>query len=188
MPDENESPENPGSGAADQPPPDPPRTLRRRYQPVVYESWIDRQIREATERGEFDNLPGAGQPLTNLDDDSPDWWIKGKLKHEGLEMPLPAGLALRKEAQEAFAKIADVTYEADAREILEDLNDRIRESYFQPLPDQGRLFVIPLVNVDPLLERWRAYRAELAEAERRRTPAPPAAAPRRRWWQRWFRR
>lgn len=27
---------------------------------VSFESWIDKQIREATERGEFQNLPGAG--------------------------------------------------------------------------------------------------------------------------------
>ncbi|GLZ01820.1 hypothetical protein Acsp02_90710 [Actinoplanes sp. NBRC 103695] len=28
-----------------------------------YESAVDRQLREAQERGEFDNLPGAGKPL-----------------------------------------------------------------------------------------------------------------------------
>jgi hypothetical protein len=28
----------------------------------MYESWVERQIREATERGEFDNLPGAERP------------------------------------------------------------------------------------------------------------------------------
>jgi len=28
-----------------------------------WESWIDQQIREAQERGEFDNLPGKGKPL-----------------------------------------------------------------------------------------------------------------------------
>ena len=28
-----------------------------------WESWIDQQIREAQERGEFDNLPGKGRPL-----------------------------------------------------------------------------------------------------------------------------
>ena len=27
------------------------------------ESWVDQQIREAQERGEFDNLPGTGQPI-----------------------------------------------------------------------------------------------------------------------------
>jgi DnaJ family protein C protein 28 len=28
-----------------------------------WESWIDQQIREAQERGEFDHLPGKGRPL-----------------------------------------------------------------------------------------------------------------------------
>jgi DnaJ family protein C protein 28 len=28
-----------------------------------WESWIDQQIREAQERGEFDDLPGKGKPL-----------------------------------------------------------------------------------------------------------------------------
>jgi DnaJ family protein C protein 28 len=31
--------------------------------PRDWETWIDQQIREAQERGEFDNLPGSGQPL-----------------------------------------------------------------------------------------------------------------------------
>lgn len=32
-----------------------------------FESWIDRQIREARERGDFDNLPGAGKRIPGLD-------------------------------------------------------------------------------------------------------------------------
>jgi DnaJ family protein C protein 28 len=31
--------------------------------PRDWESWIDQQIREAQQRGEFDNLPGKGKPL-----------------------------------------------------------------------------------------------------------------------------
>lgn len=31
--------------------------------PRDWESWIDQQVREAQERGEFDNLPGKGKPL-----------------------------------------------------------------------------------------------------------------------------
>jgi DnaJ family protein C protein 28 len=31
--------------------------------PMTWESWIDQQIREAQERGDFDNLPGSGKPL-----------------------------------------------------------------------------------------------------------------------------
>ena len=39
----------------------------RRYQGKQYFDYIDEQIREAQDRGEFDNLPGTGKPL-NLDD------------------------------------------------------------------------------------------------------------------------
>jgi hypothetical protein len=32
-----------------------------------WETWIDAQIPVATQAGVFDNLPGAGKPLPNLD-------------------------------------------------------------------------------------------------------------------------
>src|ERR671931_357603 len=41
--------------------PSPPPRLRR---PRADESAVEKQIREAQERGEFDNLPGAGKPLS----------------------------------------------------------------------------------------------------------------------------
>ena len=34
---------------------------------VSWESWIDRQIREAEERGAFADLPGAGMRIPDLD-------------------------------------------------------------------------------------------------------------------------
>ena len=43
----------------------------------LLESLVERQIREAQERGEFENLPGAGKPLRGLGGaDDPDWWVK----------------------------------------------------------------------------------------------------------------
>ena len=39
-----------------------------------WESWIEAQIRVAMEQGAFDNLPGAGKPLPNLDQYDPLWW------------------------------------------------------------------------------------------------------------------
>ena len=35
----------------------------------IIADWIERKIQDAMAKGEFDNLPGAGQPLT-LDDDT----------------------------------------------------------------------------------------------------------------------
>ncbi|HSM02576.1 MAG TPA: DUF1992 domain-containing protein [Acidimicrobiia bacterium] len=38
---------------------------------------VERQIRDAMERGEFDHLPGAGKPLPDVDRQyDPAWWAK----------------------------------------------------------------------------------------------------------------
>ncbi len=121
---------------------------------MQYESWIDRQIREAQERGAFDNLPGAGQPL-HLDTDE-DWWIKAKIRRENLEPALPGPLLLRREVERIQGTLADVRSEAAAREILEDLNQRIREHYARP--SSGPVLVVRLVDVEAELASWREAR------------------------------
>src|SRR5262245_22253312 len=56
---------------------------------VSWESWVERQIREAMERGEFDDLPGVGQPLPNIDQPyDPMWWLKEKLRRENVSVRL----------------------------------------------------------------------------------------------------
>jgi hypothetical protein len=93
-----------------------------------WESWIDRQVREATERGEFDDLPGAGQPIPNLDRPFDElWWVKDKLRREGLTYMAPS-VALRKEAHEAYEAALAARSEAEARRILEAINDKIRSA------------------------------------------------------------
>lgn len=118
---------------------------------LVYESWVDRQIREAIERGEFDDLPGAGKPLQLSDD--PDWWIKQKIAREDLEGLLPTPLALKREAERIELTLAEVRTEAEARAIVEDLNARIKEYYLGL--DQGPRVVIGLVDLASVLGRWR---------------------------------
>ncbi len=49
----------------------------------MYESFIDRQIREAMERGEFDDLPGTGRPIPGAGRPyEPNWWVKSFLDRE----------------------------------------------------------------------------------------------------------
>ena len=119
-----------------------------------YESWIDRQIREAMERGEFDNLPGAGRPLEL--DPAEDWWIKAKIRREGLEPVLPGPLALRKEVERIQEALARVRFEDEARELCEDLNERVRDYYRRGW--QGPRIVVRLVDVEAELARWRERR------------------------------
>lgn len=118
---------------------------------MQFESWIDRQIREAIERGEFDNLPGAGKPLELSDD--PDWWIKAKMKRENLDAVLPSGIMLRKEVDDIQDTLADVRSERAVREICEDLNERIREYYHRGL--SGPLIIVRVIDVDAEITRWR---------------------------------
>jgi hypothetical protein len=123
-----------------------------------YESWIDRQIREAIERGEFDNLPGAGKPLPGINGrEDENWWIKQKLRDEDLSPALPTVLSLRREVERLPETLADVRREEDAREIVEDLNERIRDSYRRRV--DGPLIPIRTVNVDEALDAWRRRRA-----------------------------
>ncbi len=117
-----------------------------------FESWIDRQIREAMERGEFDDLPGQGRPI-DLSDTSDDWWIKATIKRENLDAVLPGPLALRREVEDIAEAVADARTEAEVRERCEALNDRAREHYARP--SRGPLIPVRLVDVDAEVRAWR---------------------------------
>ncbi|MBF8187609.1 DUF1992 domain-containing protein [Nonomuraea sp. K274] len=124
---------------------------------VPFETWIDRQIREAEERGEFDDLPGAGKPLPGIDRPLDEmWWIKQKIESEGLSMPLPPTLALRKEAEQALAEARDARSETEARQIVEDINHKIREAIRTGLSGPP-LNLMPF-DVDQIVSEWRRRR------------------------------
>ncbi|MFT4166336.1 MAG: DUF1992 domain-containing protein [Microlunatus sp.] len=119
-----------------------------------FESWIDRQIREATERGEFDNLPGAGERIKGLDGrDDENWWIKGLLERENITGLLPGPLLLRKEAAEIGETVADCRTETEVREIVADLNARIADGRRRGV-DGPNIFVRS-VDADRVVREWR---------------------------------
>ena len=92
---------------------------------MSWETWIDRQIREGMERGEFDSLPGHGKPIRDLDQPRDDlWWVRDKLRREDAQF-LPPTLALRKEVEDARERIAAATAESEVRAIVADINERI---------------------------------------------------------------
>jgi hypothetical protein len=123
-----------------------------------YESWVDRQIREAQERGEFDNLRGAGRPIPGLKG-RPDenWWVKGLIEREGIKPPLPPALALRKEVAELSATVAALRDEAAVREIAEDLNARILD--LRRRPAGGPPLFVAGVDVEQVVAEWRRGRS-----------------------------
>ena len=122
-----------------------------------YESWVDRQIREAQERGEFDDLPGAGKPIPGLKGpQDPDWWIKGLMERENIKAPLPPALALRKEVAELPQTLADVRDERVVRDLVEALNQRILDLRRRPAT-KIPVFVAT-VDVEQAVTDWRRER------------------------------
>jgi hypothetical protein len=135
---------------------------RAAYQPIQ-ESWAERLIREAIERGEFDHLPGAGRPLDLGPIDGPadpDWWIRAKLRRENLDASgaLPTALLLRKEAERFPESLRDLTTEAQVREVLEDYNRRVKLDRLRPAVGGLPPLLARTVDVESLLTQWRAMR------------------------------
>jgi DnaJ homologue, subfamily C, member 28, conserved domain len=125
---------------------------------VDWESWIDRQIREASERGEFDDLPGAGKPIPGLDKPFDEmWWVKRKLHSEGLTYQ-PPSLALRKDAHDALAAASRARSEAEARKIIEAINERIREANRKGIA--GPAIMLRPFDTDRIVREWRGRRQQ----------------------------
>ncbi len=121
---------------------------------VGWESWIDHQIRLGMERGEFENLPGKGKPLAGIDDPhDEDWWIKQKLKREGVSV-LPPTLALRKELDDARAEIAAADSEATVRRLVAAINERVVR--LNRLTASGPPTTLMPLDVERTVREWRA--------------------------------
>jgi len=151
---------------------------------VSFENWVDQQIRESMESGGFDNLPGAGKPLRDLETPYDELWVKRKLKAEGVPTDelLPTPLKLRKEIEELRPRLAKLHAERSVREVVAELNERVNDWIRLPLGGPP-IHVVP-VDVEKVVAQWRTDREAIA------AEAPPAAsAPtRRRWWHRLARR
>ncbi len=126
----------------------------------TFETRIDRLIREAQDRGEFDNLPGAGKPLDLSDADDPEWWAKRKIKEEKLDPSelLPPTLQLRRERQGFPESLEDVRDEAAVRAVLEDFNNRVRRDLLAPGLGPMSQVLARTVDVEDMIGRWRRLR------------------------------
>jgi hypothetical protein len=126
---------------------------QRKRAGVRFESWIDRQVRSAQERGEFEDLPGTGRPLADLDRPHDEmWWVKRKLRRENLSY-LPPSLALRKEAHDTVAGVNRARSEAEVRERIEAINDKIREAIRQGI--RGPDLNLAPFDVERIVREWR---------------------------------
>lgn len=144
-------------------------------------TWVDLQVRQAMERGEFDDLPGQGKPIEDLGvEHDPDWWVKKLVERENIAL-LPPAIALRKEDAELEARLDAITVEREVRRELEDFNRRVVETRRQL--QGGPPVVTPTRDVDAEVAAWTERRTARIEAQRAaRAAAPDATARRRTWW------
>lgn len=149
---------------------------------MSFETWVDRQITQAQERGDFSALPGAGRPLKNLDREETAYdWALAKARREGVDTGamLPPGLRLRRERDDLPDRASLLATEAEVRALAEDYNARVEA--FWRLPAESRWAAVPgLADVEALVEGWRRDRPPPAAPAPEPGPPPPA----RSWWRR----
>ena len=120
---------------------------------VRWETWVEKKIRESMEAGEFDNLPGSGEPIAELARPYDElWWLRKKLRDEKLSIDPPA-LVLRRELDDARARIAAAGAEPEVRRLVAAINERIvyvnSHITFGPPSD-----IVPL-DVERVVAQWR---------------------------------
>ncbi|HZC26013.1 MAG TPA: DUF1992 domain-containing protein [Actinopolymorphaceae bacterium] len=165
---------------------------------VSFQSWVDKQINDAVARGDFDNLPGAGKPLENLDQPYDEVWVMRHMQREGLptEDLLPTPLRLRKEIERLPDTVRDLRTEQAVRDVVAELNARILD--WLRFPSGPAVNVAP-VDVDKVVGRWHSARAAKAAPASVTSGTPDAStapdltaaampSPRSRWWHRFTRR
>ncbi len=143
---------------------------------VTWESWVERQIREARERGQFDDLPGSGKPLPSTGEPYDEtWWLREKARREQISL-LPATLVVRKKAEHLDEHLHELRSEADVRAAVEHLNAEIvqaNRTAFGGPPSR----LLPR-DPDEVVAGWRERRRQVeadaaAEAARERADHAP---------------
>jgi hypothetical protein len=122
-----------------------------------YESVVDRKVREAQERGEFDDLPGSGKPLRGIDGTyDEEWWLKDLVRRENITGAVPASLVLRKEAEDLMDTVATKKTETSVRRTVEEINERIRRARRSHL--DGPPVVLKTFDIEQVVRTWREQR------------------------------
>jgi hypothetical protein len=141
------------------------KVTERKPPGVSFETWIDRQIREAQDRGEFEDLSSKGRPIAAFDEHRDElWWIRGLVQREQIET-LPPTLKLRKDVDAARARIAAATSESDVRDIVAEINARIRD--VNRKATSGPPSNLMPFDVDQTLEAWRQRHGRDSERDNR---------------------
>lgn len=126
-------------------------------------SAVERQIREARERGAFDDLPGRGKPLRGLGKVyDPLWWVKEWVARERVSV-LPRSLEIRRRVERVREEIRAMGRESDVRGALEALNAEISRANATAV--EGPPTAVACVDVEAIVAAWRAERQARGDAD-----------------------
>ena len=149
---------------------------------------IEGAIDQAVARGDFDDLPGAGQPLKLPSRHDPDWWIKQRLEEDDVDRDalLPPVVLLRREHDRRDETLAELSDEQSVREYARDFTERVLAD--RSANPMARM-LCPELDPEEAVARWRErraqrVRAELPESDQASSRSAPSTSdePRRRWW------
>ncbi|MFJ7748356.1 DUF1992 domain-containing protein [Arthrobacter sp. NPDC097144] len=152
------------------------REKRRKFTEAQKADYL---VRDAMNRGEFDNLRYAGKPIPGLDDPDPDWWIKRLIKRENISGLGPPALLLRVEDENFASRLDELPSERQVRDAVEDFNSRVIEARRQLLG--GPPVITRIRGVEDEVRSWRERRGLSAvsaegDAAEGDAAARPAAA------------
>lgn len=106
--------------------------------------FVEEQIRLANERGEFDNLPGAGKPIEGLTSQyDPNWWARDFLKRLATE---DADRRHSAELERKLTRIWGMESADMVRTAVRDLNAEAGSETF---------------DVEAVLVGWRKFRTSI---------------------------
>lgn len=113
------------------------------------DGYVERQIRQAMEDGEFDHLAGLGEPIPSLAlTTDPAWWAKRRLAQErARDRALQAAAAAHRSATDAL----DLRNEAEVRAELDRLQKAIDRANAE-LPPGER---VEDLDQEALVTLWR---------------------------------
>lgn len=106
--------------------------------------FVEEQIRLANERGDFDNLPGAGKPIKGLTSQyDPNWWARDFLKRLATE---DADRQHSAELERKLTRIWGMESADVVRTAVRDLNAEAGSETF---------------DVEAVLASWRKFRTSI---------------------------
>ena len=132
----------------------------------------DLQVRKAIARGDFDDLPGSGEPIDLPDQHDPEWWVRSLVQREHVAL-LPPSIQLRKDDAALDAQLDQLVDEKAVRREVEEFNARVIRARYEP-PVGPPLITMPR-DPDATVAAWADRRA----ARRMSAPENPRTDDRR---------